>query len=143
VNSLVVDASVIVKWLVQQPDSADAESVLASRYTLHAPRLARIETGNALWKHHLAGDLDRARYEQILDGFDGLGVQLHDETAFIQPAGALAAQFRRPLYDCLYLALAIRLDAVLVTADRRLAGCFAESQHAGSIVLLRDFAARA
>lgn len=39
----------------------------------------------------------------------------------IDAALQLAIDLNHPIYDCLYLALAIRLDTHVVTADRRFA----------------------
>ena len=47
---LVVDASVAVKWLVEEEGSASAERLLEGDHDLHAPRLMVPEIANALWR---------------------------------------------------------------------------------------------
>jgi predicted nucleic acid-binding protein len=48
--TLVVDASVAVKWLVEEPDSDCARSVAASGEALLAPELVLAEAENVLWR---------------------------------------------------------------------------------------------
>ena len=66
----------------------------------------------------------------------------------IVPAADLASQalelafaFGRPLYDCFYVALALRAGCPLVTADRRLVRAFAPAT--GQVIALDEFEARA
>jgi len=47
-------------------------------------------------------------------------VRRHRHGDVLVPAVAIAHNTRHALYDCLYLALAVILDAPLVTADARL-----------------------
>ncbi len=41
----------------------------------------------------------------------------------------LALELRHPVYDCVYLALAERLDRKLITADRRFLRGLADTEH--------------
>ena len=52
---LVVDASVAVKWLVEEEGSASAERLLKGDHNLHAPRLMVSEIANALMAQGPAG----------------------------------------------------------------------------------------
>ena len=54
---LVVDASVAVKWLVEEEDSEAADRLLEQRHELFAPRLMASEVGNALWRKVRMGEL--------------------------------------------------------------------------------------
>ena len=51
----------------------------------------------------------------------------------------LGLTFGRPIYDCLYLALAMRAGCTLVTADRRLTATFGPAT--GRVMLLEELAA--
>lgn len=44
------------------------------------------------------------------------------------------------LYDCVYLALAHRIGATVVTADRRFATAVAPTEHGESVLILADYA---
>ena len=46
--TLVVDASVAVKWFLPEIDSDQALALLASDAVFHAPELLRLEIANAL-----------------------------------------------------------------------------------------------
>ena len=56
----VVDASVAVKWLVEEPDSDAALALAESGEELHAPRLMASEVANALWRKARLGQIERA-----------------------------------------------------------------------------------
>ena len=47
---LVVDASVAIKWLVEEEGSETATRLLEGNHELHAPRLMVSEVTNALWR---------------------------------------------------------------------------------------------
>ena len=55
-------------------------------------------------------------------------------------ATRLALGLDRPVYDCLYLALAHRIEARLVTADTRFANALNSTEHGGSVVTLTALA---
>ena len=60
-----------------------------------------------------------------------------DETVCAD-AVRLAEALDRPVYDCVYLALAHRIGARLVTADTRFANALATTEHIGTAVTLKD-----
>lgn len=64
-----------------------------------------------------------------------------DETVSAD-AVRLASSFDHPIYDCAYLALAHRVDAVMLTADSRfvLANAVAQTAHGESVMTLVDCA---
>ena len=45
--------------------------------------------------------------------------EINPSRLVVEQALSLANQLNRPVYDCLYLALALEADRPLVTADRR------------------------
>ena len=57
---LVVDASVAVKWLVEEEYSDVADMLLDGRHELIAPRLMASEVGNALWRKVRMGEIERS-----------------------------------------------------------------------------------
>jgi len=50
-TNLVVDASIAVKWVIDQDNSELARSLITSKPRLLAPSLLLAEVGNALWKY--------------------------------------------------------------------------------------------
>lgn len=121
--SAVVDASVVVRWYVPD-DSLHFQAVeAASRYACHAPTLVLAETANALWKYVRA---ERLSLEDAVDGVDLARDRLilTDDSEVMRAAQILAGRLDHPVYDCLYVASAVRNSFPLVTADGRLARKF-------------------
>ena len=52
----------------------------------------------------------------------------------------LSLALDRPVYDCVYLALAHRVGATLVTADVRFANALAGTEHGEAVVALHTLA---
>ena len=118
---LTVDASIVAKWFLTEPQSGDARQLLAPRLRLHAPDVLPVEYGNTIWKKvHRREIADTRPY---LDGLTGLpeAVTLHDSRDLLNHALRIAVQMDHPVYDCLYLACAHATTSVLVTADQRFA----------------------
>lgn len=120
--TVVVDASVVLQWLLQAPAGA-ARTVLDrhldGRDPLAAPELLRYEVGNVLvTKTTLAPDVVEEAFSHLLDlDIDTytLGVDEYRQSL------RLAKQYRLTVYDASYVALALTLGIGMVTADRRLA----------------------
>ena len=134
----VIDASVAAKWLAPEPDTPLAEALLAD--DLIAPDLLYAEVANILWKKQLRGEMDAATTQIGARWLLQVPLQVHDSAGLLADALALALQLQHPAYDCFYLALARRVDAPLVTADRRLhARCHAvDAAGLGASVQLLD-----
>ena len=116
--TLVVDASVVAQWVLQQEGSARA-TALRSEERLIAPSLVAAEVGNAIWKAVRRGDVTRddalAAIESALLPLD----ELTPSDDLRLRALAMAIDLDHPVYDCLYLALAEREQCAVVTADQR------------------------
>ncbi len=118
--TLVVDASVAVKWVLPEPDADKAVALRQREPVLIAPALVVAEIGNAIWKGVRRGDLTRAI------AFDALRVAAAHFTSLVpleelaNRAMELAIDHRHPIYDCFYLALAERERAPLVSVDAKL-----------------------
>ena len=62
-----------------------------------------------------------------------------DET-ICADAARLALALNWPVYDCMYLALAHRIGALMVTADLRFADALSSTEHGSAVVTLADYA---
>jgi predicted nucleic acid-binding protein len=117
----VIDASVAVKWLVEQDGSEEARALGGPSAVLIAPDLILAEIASALWKYAralmLAEDAAKAMLARAPSAFSRL-VPLEE---LLASAFDLSLTVPHPIYDCFYLALARRERAPLVTADERLA----------------------
>ena len=135
---LVVDASVAVKWFVDEEYSAEAGRLLEGGHELYAPRLLALEIGNALWRKARMGTLERSRAGTLAATISDTPVRWKEDEEYCPEAVRLALALDRPVYDCLYLALAHRMRATLVTADARFANALAATEHGGAVVSLED-----
>lgn len=125
---LVVDASVAVKWLLPEAHSDASTALLDRRNRLMAPDLLWIEVGNVLWKHQRRGSLSIEETSELVEQVMAMPVEIESSEALVQPAVQLALATGRSVYDCVYLALALMREAVLVTADERFAHALAGSE---------------
>jgi len=138
VKPLVVDASVALKWVLVEPDSALAEQILYS--PLVAPDWWRVEVASGLWKALDRGEIDLDEARSGLARFADVAVETEDARGLLDEAMILAARLRHAVYDCLYLALAVRRDTRMVTADARFMKALSrEPDLAARVVLLADF----
>jgi predicted nucleic acid-binding protein len=119
IEAAVVDASVAVKWVVEEQDSGLARTLAQAK--LEAPDLLYIECANILWKKVRIGDLTRLEAAACLDILLRAPVTLAGSVGILDLALDLSLEWRHPVYDCVYAALAIRRGITLVTADKKLA----------------------
>lgn len=135
---LIVDASVGIKWFLPEVGADLAKKLQHPHYELHAPSFFDVELTNILWKKIQRSELLRPEAEIVLAQLLRLPVIRHAETPVLTTAFDLAERSRRTVYDCLYLALAIRLGGRMVTADERLIHGLAATPWSAAVVSLRD-----
>ncbi len=118
----VLDASLGVKWVMNEVDSALARRLRDNyRNQVHdliAPDSFPLEAAHALTKAERRGivpDATKLWVELMLDS-----PQLFPSLPLMLRALAIATQARVGVYDCLYVALAEREGCEMVTADARL-----------------------
>lgn len=114
----VVDASVVIKWLVPEEGSDRAAELLSE--PVAAPDLLVAECVNALWKQVAWGNLTEKDAASGAALLAAAGISFEPTQALARDILALALRLKHPAYDCAYLALARKLDGILVTADRKL-----------------------
>jgi len=135
----VVDASVALKWLVAEEDSAQANRLLQDGVRLHAPHFLELEIANALWKKVRKKALDPDAAVALNKKFLQLDIQWRAGRWIGEQALFLGLLSGRPLYDFPYLMLAARLGCPLVTADRDFVAALEELGLSGMAVPLEDF----
>ena len=119
--TLVVDASVAVKWFIIEPGRPEARRLLDREQRLIAPELLVAEVVNVLWQRLISGAIARSQAAEAARELPQLLSELCPLVSLATRALAIADELRHPAYDCFYLALAEVRDARLVTADRRFA----------------------
>jgi len=122
--SLVLDASALVKLVLEEEGSAETRklvrSAILSGLEIHEPDLALAEAINAIWRHvRLLGDLkEEEGRDAVLDLLKLWGkLEIHPAERLALEALDLAFSENVTFYDSLYLALAGSLNATLVTFD--------------------------
>lgn len=134
---MVVDASVALKWFVEEPNSAVAKDVLLSERSLSAPTHMVGEVGRGLLRRRRAGDMSPAEAKTALAVLPTI-VSLELMDALGPLAFEIADRGSVTIYDALYVALAEQGDDVLITADRRLCDGLARTPWAGRARHLAD-----
>lgn len=119
-SSIVADASFVAKWIIAESDSAKAKLVGVGR-TLLAPEFLLVECANIFWKHQRRGDLGAGRSVDALAIVQKAPFLWTRDAELVDDACRLSSDLKHPVYDCLYLALALRRRVPVVTADRRFA----------------------
>jgi predicted nucleic acid-binding protein len=118
--NLVLDASAVIRIIEGADSSASFQKALLNADLVLAPELMLTEVANALWKLQQAGQLAaeglRLRLNRAAELVDVIEPDRHLQVEAL----ALACHFDHPVYDCLYLALARREAATMLTADQRL-----------------------
>jgi predicted nucleic acid-binding protein len=125
VQVVVLDASVAVRWVVEEAGSDEAAALLERDVVWITPRLLLTEAASALRRKVADKALAPAAAAQSLDALlqaiaDGV-IRLVDDERVIAPALLLAMSLQHKVPDCVYLALAEREGAGIATADDRLA----------------------
>jgi predicted nucleic acid-binding protein len=131
-TTLVLDASVAVKWSIPVADEAlIAESVqLLKRYTdgeidFVVPDIFWAEVGTVLWKGVRRGRWSRVIAEGTAADIGTRQFPTVSSLTLLPEALRIALAYDRSVYDSLYVALAVHSKTELVTADERLANALA------------------
>jgi len=119
---IVIDASALTKYIFKEEGWGEVRRVLEKGATSidHVVK----EVANAIWKKCAVlklepVDVARKRFlllrEMVREGV----VALEDESKYIEEAFRIAIENEISIYDSLYLAQALKLEAQLLTSDRR------------------------
>jgi len=133
VNTLVIDASIAVKWVVEEHGTAEA-LVLRQKAKLIAPELLIAECANILWKKVQRGELLKDEALLAARLLQGAEIELLPTRFLFEAATRMSIEIDHPAYDCLYLALAFEKQCKFVTADDRIL----RKLHQGRQRTLRD-----
>ena len=137
-QTIVVDASVVIKWFIPEADSEKAVKLrdrhIEGSLTLIAPDLLVYEVANALTYHP---DLSVDEIKQDLEALLMMDLDL------IQPSGEFvssiaedARKYAVSVYDSSYIALAEATSSSLITADRKL---YEKAKKAGLAMTLDEY----
>lgn len=140
-GSVVIDASLAVKWLVDEEHSAEARAIARSweerGVRTAAPYLMPVEVTNVLHRRVVGKELSVEEAVGLIESLLSSGIELHQPPGLHGRALELASLLGQgAAYDGHYLALAETLDCDLWTADERF--CRAASQAARNVRLIGE-----
>ncbi len=139
-SALVIDASVAIKWVVQE--TGTAEALALRRHPLMAPDLLVAECANILWKKHVRGELESGEVSLAAQLLERADIEFVPMRSLLHASADLAMQLSHPAYDCVYLALAAARKAPFVTADVTLLNKVSQTPAVtASVLMLGDAAA--
>lgn len=121
---LVIDASVALKWVLNEDGSQEAQALLnvgAQRAPMAAPDFLWTECANVIWlsirRERIASRSASAAFALI----DAAPIEKIESRPLLPSAIQIAIELGCSPYDCLYLAAAQSERATMVTADARFA----------------------
>jgi predicted nucleic acid-binding protein len=122
---LVVDANIAVKWFSNEDDSVLALEITERKTLLYAPELIQWEVLAGICKNakksNANADVIKDSCQQWFDFLDNRDILIWDNKSLQSKAIDLSVSLQHQFQDCLYLALAMELDAELITADKTFA----------------------
>jgi predicted nucleic acid-binding protein len=116
---LVIDASIAVKFVVREIGSDAARRLIEIPDPLVAPDWLLVEAASAMWRKVKRSELLLIHAERNLDELPAFFEKLYPSRDLVADALHWAFRLRHPVYDCLYLALALREQCQLFTADEK------------------------
>jgi predicted nucleic acid-binding protein len=136
--TLVIDASVVLKWLFADPEQEDQTRQATQLMAAIVNDRIKV-TQPTHWLTEVAAVIvreapDRAGRDVAL--LEALHLPERMDSAVLQRACALAGELRQPLQNTLYHALAMHTDGTLITADD---AYYLKARHQPAIIHLRDW----
>ena len=139
-SDAVADSCVVAKWLLIEPDTAEANRFFADIKSgggrIVVLDLALIEVAQAIWKRVHRGLPTADEGERLTDALLVLPVAIEPSGPRLRRAAEIARVYDRSVYDALFVALAEDLGLPGVTADEPLQRAVASDFP--SVLLLRD-----
>jgi predicted nucleic acid-binding protein len=118
--TVVIDASIAIKWFVPENLREQALDVLKAEDHLAAPDLLIPDLANLALEKARRNEISSLQARTIMSGIESSGLELMPASIVCDRAIEIADTLDRSAYDCFYIATAERLDTTLITADARL-----------------------
>jgi predicted nucleic acid-binding protein len=121
-NSIVIDASAVLVWLLDEDRTAPQIKAILDRFHLVAPWLWRLEVANAILVRLRRKAMTETHANHVLKLLDEMPIEFVPEPEGRTPSelASVARPHQLSAYDAVYLDLAIRRNLLLFTRDRNL-----------------------
>jgi predicted nucleic acid-binding protein len=133
---VVIDASVVVKWVFPESEEEEGtEEALSLLAEVQAGRLSPLQPPH--WLAEVAAVVTRIRPEiadSVLDLLDAMEFPVVNDLAVFKRASRISRDLDHHLFDTIYHAVAFEYDTTLVSADGRY---FRKARSLGRITPLR------
>jgi predicted nucleic acid-binding protein len=137
--NFVIDASVAIKWFVEENLTDAALRLLERPEPFHAPEFIVVEMANIAWKKVVRGEIGHEQAGDIVNSVQSGDLEFYSTNALNSRALEIALDLRHPVYDCLYIACAEAVgEGWVVTADGRLGASVADTPYAGLVAHISD-----
>ena len=118
--TIVIDASVALKWVIEEDDAAAAIALIRED-AMAAPDLLFVECANVLSRKVRRGQISPLAARQAQASIEATPIRVAPARPHVAAALSIATELGQSVFDSLYLATAIAERTVMVTADQRFA----------------------
>jgi len=118
VSDLVIDASVAIKWVIEEEGTKEALALRGR--ALAAPDLLIAECANILWRKTRRNELSESEALFAAGLLARADIELVAMRPYLEAATRIAIALDHAAYDCIYIALAEAEGVRFVTADTSL-----------------------
>ncbi|MEQ1486300.1 type II toxin-antitoxin system VapC family toxin [Methyloglobulus sp.] len=135
---VIADASVSIKWFFQaSPEEQDAGQAVQLLRLVQSGEVTLVQPPH--WLPEVVAVITRVRpdiADQAIDYLTAMEIPIQQDADILKTAARLSRQYSHHLFDTLYHALAIHLDAMFVTADENY---YRKVETQGNIQLLKSW----
>ncbi len=136
----VPDASVAAKWFRRENHTDHAMVLLNAEASLHVPDFFFLEIDSLISKWSRRGMIGKGEDEEFRKTLAVYDLIVHSFLRVREDAFKTAIITRTSPYDCIYLALAMRLNCRMVTADTKFHHNISTSDFKGHMLWVEDIA---
>ena len=102
----------------------DVASAWKAEVAIMIPELALAEAAQVLWKKEKEGYINKTEVDEIISAILELPMEIVGHYDLLEDAISIARRNNLTVYDAIFLALASKRKAELVTADQKLRKAF-------------------
>ena len=124
---VVLDASAAIEVVLQRDFASQIAEVILKADWVIAPNLYISEVANVFWKYQKLAHHPYEECEKNIDQAIALPDEFITEIDLYREAFNVACMLSHPVYDMMYLVLARRHSAILLTKDKKLSAAAKKS----------------